>query len=56
MEGVKQAFETGRGRLVLRGRVNIETAKSGKESIIIYELPYQVNKAVLHQKIAQLVN
>ncbi len=56
MEGVKQGFETGRGRVVVRGRVNIETNKNGKESIIIYELPYQVNKAVLHQKIAQLVN
>ena len=55
MEGVKQGFETGRGRVVLRGRVNIETSKTGKESIIIYELPYQVNKAVLHQKIAHLV-
>jgi DNA gyrase/topoisomerase IV subunit A len=36
--------------------LNIETNKNGKESIIIYELPYQVNKAVLHQKIAHLVN
>lgn len=56
MEGVKQGFDTGRGRVVVRGRVNIETGKNNKESIIIYELPYQVNKAVLHQKIAQLVN
>jgi DNA gyrase subunit A len=56
MEGVKQGFETGRGRVVVRGRVNIETNKNNKESIIIYELPYQVNKAVLHQKIAHLVN
>jgi DNA gyrase subunit A len=56
MEGVRQGFETGRGRVVVRGKVNIETGKNGKESIIIYELPYQVNKAVLHQKIAHLVN
>jgi DNA gyrase subunit A len=56
MEGVKQGFETGRGRVVVRGRLNIETNKNGSESIIIYELPYQVNKAVLHQKIAHLVN
>lgn len=56
MEGVKQGFETGRGRVVVRGRLNIETMKNGRESIIIYELPYQVNKAILHQKIAQLVN
>lgn len=56
IEGVKQGFDTGRGRVVVRGRMNIETGKNNKESIIIYELPYQVNKAVLHQKIAQLVS
>ncbi len=56
MEGVRQGFETGRGRVVVRGKVNVETGKNNKESIIIYELPYQVNKAVLHQKIAQLVS
>jgi DNA gyrase subunit A len=56
MEGVRQGFETGRGRVVVRGRLNVETQKNGKEMIIIYELPYQVNKAVLHQKIAHLVN
>ncbi|GEP98664.1 DNA gyrase subunit A [Chitinophaga cymbidii] len=55
-EGVKQGFETGRGRVVVRGKINSETTKSGKERLIIYELPYQINKAVLHQKIAQLVN
>ncbi len=55
-EGIKSAFETGRGRIVVRGRVNVETDSKGKESIIIYELPYQVNKAVLHKKIADLVN
>jgi DNA gyrase subunit A len=54
IEGVKQAFETGRGRVVVRGRVNIEVNKNGRESIVIYELPYQVNKANLHQKIAHL--
>lgn len=55
-EGVKQGFETGRGRVVVRGKITSETSKTGKERLIIYELPYQVNKAVLHQKIAQLVN
>ncbi|MFM2385985.1 MAG: gyrase subunit [Bacteroidota bacterium] len=55
-EGIKQAFETGRGRIVVRGRVNVETDSRGKESIVIYELPYQVNKAILHKKIADLVN
>jgi DNA gyrase subunit A len=55
-DGIKQAFETGRGKVVVRGRLNIETDKKGKESIVIYELPYQVNKAFLHKKIADLVN
>lgn len=55
-EGVKAGFETGRGRVVVRGKIMSETSKSGKEKLVIYELPYQVNKAVLHQKIAQLVN
>jgi len=55
-EGVKQGFETGRGRVVVRGKITSETAKNGREKLVIYELPYQINKAVLHQKIAQLVN
>ncbi|SFV27845.1 DNA gyrase subunit A [Thermoflavifilum thermophilum] len=55
-EGVKQAFHTGRGKIVVRGKVRVETSHSGKDQIIIYELPYQVNKAALHEKIAQLVN
>ncbi len=52
--GVKEAFETGRGRVVVRGRANIETSPTGKESIIITEIPYQVNKATLVVKIAEL--
>lgn len=55
-EGVKQGFETGHGRVVVRGKITSETGKNGKEKLVIYELPYQINKAVLHQKIAQLVN
>ncbi len=55
-EGVKLGFETGKGRVVVRGRINVETTSAGKELLVIYELPYQVNKAALHQKIAQLVN
>jgi DNA gyrase subunit A len=55
-EGIKSAFATGRGRIVVRGRLNIETDAKGKEAIVIYELPYQVNKAILHKKIADLVN
>jgi DNA gyrase subunit A len=56
IEGIKSAFETGRGRVVVRGRLNVETDKKGRESIVVYELPYQVNKAILHKKIADLVN
>lgn len=55
-EGVKQGFETGRGRVVVRGKINVETSKSGRERLVIYELPYQINKAALHQKIAQLAD
>lgn len=55
-EGVKQGFETGRGRVVVRGKINVETTKAGRERLVIYELPYQINKAVLHQKIAQLAD
>jgi DNA gyrase subunit A len=54
IEGVKEAFRTGRGRIVLRGKSNIETDKGGRERIIVTEIPYQVNKAVLVEKIAEL--
>lgn len=56
VSGVKEAFETGRGRVVVRGKAEIETDKNGRESIIITEIPYQVNKAMLIVKIAELVN
>ncbi len=56
MNGVHEAFETGRGRVVVRARANIETSSSGRETIIITEIPYQVNKAQLVVKIAELVN
>jgi DNA gyrase subunit A len=55
-EGVKSAFETGRGRVVIRGKVNIEETKSGRERIIVTELPYQVNKADMIKKTADLIN
>jgi DNA gyrase subunit A len=55
-DGVKAGFETGRGRVVVRGKVNVEMTKAGRERLVIYELPYQINKAVLHQKIAQLAD
>ncbi|MFT4664625.1 MAG: DNA gyrase subunit A [Polaribacter sp.] len=54
--GVKEAFETGRGRVVVRAKSNIEESDSGKEKIIVTEIPYQVNKANLIIKIAELVN
>jgi DNA gyrase subunit A len=53
--GVKEAFLTGRGRIIVRAKANIETQKNGREHIIITELPYQVNKANLIEKIADLV-
>ena len=56
-DGVKEAYETGRGKIVIRAKVNIETnEKNDRESIIVTELPYQVNKARLQEKIAELVN
>jgi DNA gyrase subunit A len=55
-EGVKNAFETGRGRVVIRSRTEIETTSSGRERIIVTEIPYMVNKAELIMKIADLIN
>lgn len=55
-EGVKAGFHTGRGRVVLRGKVVVETAKNGKEKIIITEVPYQVNRDALTEKIGHLIN
>jgi DNA gyrase subunit A len=54
-EGVKEAFLTGRGRILVRAKANIETLKNGRENIVVTELPYQVNKANLIEKIADLV-
>jgi DNA gyrase subunit A len=54
-EGVKSAYTTGRGRIIVRARANIETLKNSRENIIITELPYQVNKTNLIEKIADLV-
>ena len=56
IEGIKQGFHTGRGRVVLRGRVTVETSKTGKETIIITEVPYQVSRDALAEKIGSLVN
>ena len=54
--GVKSAFETGRGKIVVRGKAEIETSSNNMETIIITEIPYQVNKANLVAKMAELVN
>lgn len=53
--GIKQAYETGRGSIVIRSKVNIEELSNGKKRIVIYEIPYLVNKANLVEKIASLV-
>ena len=55
-EGVRNAFLTGKGRIVMRGKAEIEENNSGKEQIIVTEIPYQVNKADLIRKTAELVN
>ena len=55
-QGVRSAFETGRGRIVIRAKAEIETLKSGKEQIVVTEIPYMVNKANMIEKTAQLVN
>ncbi len=54
-EGIKAAYRTGRGKVTIRARAVTETDKRGKESIVITEIPYQVNKANLLEKIAELV-
>ena len=55
IDGIKEAYTTGRGRVIMRGRATIEEKENGKEVIIINEIPYQVNKANLIEKIADLV-
>jgi DNA gyrase subunit A len=55
-EGAKDAFETGRGRIVLRARAEIETYNNDRERIIVTEIPYQVNKATMIERTAELVN
>ena len=54
-QGILDAFESGRGKIVVRARIGLETAKSGKDVLIVSELPYQVNKANLIVRIADLV-
>lgn len=56
MEGVKSAMHFGRGRVVLRGKLHVDTKHSGREQIIVTEVPYQVNRDALCDRIGQLVN
>ena len=56
LEGIKQYFATGRGSVKVRGKVGLEELKGGREQIIITEIPYNVNRAVLVERIADLVN
>ncbi|PAE23479.1 DNA gyrase subunit A [Bacillus sp. 7894-2] len=53
--GIRKAYETGRGSITLRAKVEIEEKANGKETILVHEIPYQVNKAKLIEKIAELV-
>ncbi|MFC1513734.1 DNA gyrase subunit A, partial [candidate division KSB1 bacterium] len=55
MEGVRDAYRTGRGRILMRARASIEKLKNGRENIIVTEIPFQVNKSSLIEKIAELV-
>ncbi len=56
LSGVREAYMTGRGRVIVRAKARIETESNGKETIIVDEIPFQVNKANLIRKIADLVN
>jgi len=53
-DGIKKAYETGRGKIVIRGKATIESVKGGKQQIVITEIPYEVNKATLVKKIDEL--
>ncbi len=55
-QGIRDAFETGKGRVVVRSKTEIEVTHSGRESIIVTEIPYMVNKAEMIRKIADLIN
>ena len=54
-QGIKDAFETGRGRIVIRSKTDIEISESGRETIVVTEIPYMVNKREMIEKIAELV-
>jgi len=54
VSGIREAYLTGRGRVIVRAKAQVETFKSGKEAIVVTEIPYEVNKATLVEKIAEL--
>lgn len=54
--GIRQAYETGRGSITVRAKAHVESAKTGRSRLVFTEIPYQVNKGTLQEKIAQLVN
>lgn len=54
--GVKESYRTGRGRIIVRSKTSIEVGTNGREKIIVHEIPYQVNKAELIMKIADMIN
>src|SRR4029077_16858442 len=54
-DGIQSAYHTGRGSIVMRGKVEIETVRKEREAIIIWEIPYQVNKAAMVERIGELV-
>ena len=53
--GIRSAYETGRGSIVMRGRVTIETVRREREALVVHEIPFQVNKATMIEKIAEMV-
>ena len=56
INGIRDAYETGRGSLTVRAKAHVETTKTGRARLVFTEMPYQVNKGALQEKIAQLVN
>lgn len=54
--GIRSALETGRGRIVIRSNYKMETTKTGKEQVVFYDIPYQVNKANLIERIGEMIN
>ncbi len=55
-DGIKDAYETGRGSITVRSKVHVEQVKNGRQRLVVTEIPYQVNKGLLQEKIAQAVN